>query len=279
MVYQLIVNADDYGHTDGVSKGIRDAFLNGIVSSTTVMMNMDNAEAALEQAAKDCPDLNIGVHLNVTTGFPLLPSDQVRSLINSVGVFHDNDYYGNNLSEIDAKQVAMEWEAQIKKYIQFTGKSPDHIDAHHHIAFFSSELFQNYLNLAEKYDCGIRFAGGKVGKDLISDFPLSYQTKTTQKIAALMADSSVWCPNHFYRDFYGENSTKSFLLQFLKNLEPGVTELMCHPGYNDAALQSMSIYCKERERELSIFKDEEVRFFLSENHIKLTNYSNEEFRL
>ena len=72
MIKKLIINADDFGMCEGNSLGILLAHEEGLVSSTTVMMNMPYALWALDKA-KAYPDLGIGVHLTLTAGKPLLP--------------------------------------------------------------------------------------------------------------------------------------------------------------------------------------------------------------
>ena len=70
MIKKLIVNADDFGMCEGNTIGILLAHKNGILTSTTVMMNMPYASFALKQA-QNFPDLGVGVHLNITIGKPL----------------------------------------------------------------------------------------------------------------------------------------------------------------------------------------------------------------
>src|SRR5262245_61335022 len=77
----LIVNADDYGRAPSVSAGIREAHLRGLVTSTTAMMNMPNMETELVAAQRLCPRLGLGVHLTLTAESPLLPPEQLPSLM------------------------------------------------------------------------------------------------------------------------------------------------------------------------------------------------------
>ena len=60
MIKRLIVNADDYGLSEGVCLGILKAHRDGILTSTTCMMNMENIEKYLEMT-KDYPNLGLGV--------------------------------------------------------------------------------------------------------------------------------------------------------------------------------------------------------------------------
>ncbi len=74
MAKYLIVNADDYGIAASVSQGIRESHQRGIVTSTTVMIGMDNAAGALQQALKETPDLALGLHLGFVAVANRLPT-------------------------------------------------------------------------------------------------------------------------------------------------------------------------------------------------------------
>ena len=67
---RVIVNADDFGFSAGISAGIIRAHREGIVTSTTVVANMPAAEQAVEMLA-DAPRMGVGVHLNACQGLPL----------------------------------------------------------------------------------------------------------------------------------------------------------------------------------------------------------------
>ena len=86
---QLIVNADDFGLTLGVSKGIVDAHKEGIVSSTTLMAN-GAAFGTAVSISRRTPGLGIGVHLNLTTGKPVSPARSIPTLVDRDGRLHLN---------------------------------------------------------------------------------------------------------------------------------------------------------------------------------------------
>src|SRR5258707_12628273 len=88
---QLIVNADDYGLTPGVSRGILEAHLKGIVTSTTVMMGLPGVAAAIAEAQRTAPKLAPGVHLTYSgKGIrPILPPEEVPSRVQPEGsIYH-----------------------------------------------------------------------------------------------------------------------------------------------------------------------------------------------
>src|SRR5215203_3148938 len=83
---QLVVNADDFGISRGVNRGIVEAHRLGLVTSASLMPNLPAAEDALTRAAI-CPNLGLGLHLTLTAGKPLSPPQQVQTLVDAEGQF------------------------------------------------------------------------------------------------------------------------------------------------------------------------------------------------
>src|SRR5215510_11634871 len=81
---RLIVNADDFGFTNGVNKGIVQSYKQGIVTSTTIMANGQAFDEAVE-LARENPGLGVGCHLSIVGGRPVAPATQIRSLLESDG--------------------------------------------------------------------------------------------------------------------------------------------------------------------------------------------------
>ena len=111
---QVIINADDFGLTNGVNYGIIDSFLYGITTSTTLLANGAAFDHAVELASEH-PDLEIGVHLNLTLGKPLLPG---ADSISANGRFHTREYVQQHAASLDLDEVYAEWHAQIEKGAQ-----------------------------------------------------------------------------------------------------------------------------------------------------------------
>ena len=78
----LIVNADDFGLTAGVSRGILEANRNGIVTSTTLLVNRELPPAQLEELKAS--GLGVGVHLNLTLGSPEIGRASCRERVCSI---------------------------------------------------------------------------------------------------------------------------------------------------------------------------------------------------
>src|SRR6266545_2812134 len=104
MPRQLVVNADDYGLTRGVSRGIREGYRLGIVTSSTAMMNMPGVGEDLRLALEETPRLGLGVHLVLTAGRPALTPDQVPGLVSSEGRFLPHDEFTSSRKQLDLAQ-------------------------------------------------------------------------------------------------------------------------------------------------------------------------------
>lgn len=269
----MIVNADDYGHSAGVSKGIRECHLNGMVTSTTAMMNMPGVEEALQQAQRECPQLGLGVHLILTAGRPVASKKALKSLVLEDGSFPDESGMISRLAALDPDEARMEWQAQIDKFISAAGCLPDHLDSHHHISFLSPVLFEIMLELAQKHGCAIRFPSGEAAVDMLGDFPPERALETLEKNLRLVDLYNAAHPDHFIKSFYGEKATFSNLEQIITNLPEGCTEIMCHPGYPDDELKRHSVYHEQRAGELAILTGSGILEIVNQFNIELVNFS------
>ncbi|MGB8645503.1 MAG: carbohydrate deacetylase [Anaerolineae bacterium] len=272
MSKSLIINADDYGFTPGVSRGIRQAHLDGIVTSTTAMMNMPGAESALRDAMALTPNLGLGVHLTLTAGRPLLSADKVRTLVDAQGQFLRPAGLAARGATIDLEHVRAEWRAQIDLFCAAVGHAPDHLDGHHHTPYELPGVFPIMLELAAAYGCPVRSPLPDVDGD--SSGGDAARAALLAQARALMETHRVRHPDHMSTAFYNETATVDHLLHILRNLKAGVTEIMTHPGYVDEVLLSISSYTHPREREIQVLTDPVVKAALQELDIRLVNFGN-----
>ena len=272
MSKRLIVNADDYGRTSLVSAGIRSAHMNGIVTSTTAMMNMPGIVKDLEAALQECPQLGLGVHLDLTAGKPISPVEKVRTLVDETGKFPSASGFMKMLPSIDLNEVHMEWESQIGKFIQVTGRNPDHLDSHHHTSYLTEDLFEMMLGMAEDLGCSIRRPTAE-GEDVLPlDLPAEFRERSGQYLANLIASHSVSMPEWFFSSFFNESATLDRLLEIIGNLPQGTSEMMCHPGFLDNELEKSSSYAKQRDHERQILEDAAVRNMLSDMGVEMISF-------
>jgi predicted glycoside hydrolase/deacetylase ChbG (UPF0249 family) len=263
----LIVNADDYGRSPGVSAGIRESHVRGIVTSTTAMMNMPGIDDELRLAVQDCPNLGLGVHLTLTAGKPILSPEAIPSLVAEAGAFPRLRGFIARLSMVEADEAQAEWRAQIEKFIEATGRSPDHLDSHHHCSYLTHWLFEAMLELACEYGCAIRSPFSKHAIEIVEGLPGDCQRRILAFGPTLLQKYRSPSPDHFIASFYGVTATKAGLLHIIDTLPEGVTEIMCHPGYVDAPLREASGYVEPRQDELAVLADPGVGEHLSTSGI------------
>lgn len=245
----LIVNADDFNLTAGVSRGIAEAHQAGIVSSTTVMVNLPGLRDNLRHI-QDLPMLGLGLHLNLTYGPPASPAEKVRSVLGPDGWLVRDP--ARQLQVGDPEEIAREWDAQLEAFVTAVGRPPTHLDTHHnlHARPSASEIA---LDLARRLHVPLR--------------------PVTPAVPAAMAAAGLPVPSRLIGDIAaGLYWTVTRLLQCLDELADGVTEICCHPGRFDEALL-VSGYNRQREAELQALIDPAVRQRLRERGIALLTYA------
>ena len=285
---QLIVNADDFAMTEGVNRAILEAHRNGIVTSTSLLANGAAFASAIEMA-RQTPSLGVGVHLNLTEGKPVSSASGVPGLTTSGGEFVAGP--GKLVvrmlrGRVAAAEIEREFRAQIEKLLA-AGIAPTHLDGHQHVHMWPP-VFTITARLAGEYGIrGVRCSrerrtalAGIFGRNGTSRSKIVRQWGGGVALAVLAVDArgrlaraGVSAPDYFY----GVSATgfldREALQAVLRELPEGSSELMCHPGYADAALQAVPTRLqREREVELAALTGPEIRNLVREQGIQLITY-------
>jgi len=243
----LIVNADDFGLTAGVSRGILEAHTNGIVTSTTLLVNRAIPPAQVEEL-KDSA-LGVGVHLNLTLGTPVADPKRVPSLVDAEGRFVRDAREAAARAKADEARI--ELGTQIDVFRRIMGRFPTHLDTHHHVG-----RHQPILELVLDFARALRV-------------PVRSQDAQVRRAARSLG---LRTPDHFM----GESGPEAYwsrerVLEHLGTLPAGLSEFMTHPGYFDEDL-AYSRYGRQRETELAGLTDPEVRQAAGRNGIRLAHF-------
>ena len=278
MSRQLIVNADDFGRTRGVSAGILRAYHEGIVTSTTAMMNMPGVAADLHLAQQDAPRLGLGVHLNFTAGRPLLPTEWCASLVDEHGRFLAQDAIMANPDRLKPDELQAELKSQITAFKNALNRLPDHLDAHHFVHLYPP-LFEVYLELADSFKLPARIPFPRHEADLEHLPPILEHVPPATAQAIVRTDQqqlaahAVKTTDHFVATFFDRTVSVPFLMEILGSLPQGSSELMTHPGMLDDQLRKESKYNARREDELSVLTNSQVIEYLDRLDIKLVTFA------
>lgn len=269
---RLAINADDLGLSEGVNRGILVCAEAGVVTSASLLVNTPGFAAAVA-AARSVPRLSVGLHLNLTTGRPVCPPEAVRTLCDPrTGRFRPLAQLVARalVGRVKAGDVARECAAQIER-ARTAGVRLTHLDGHQHTHVLPG-IWQPVIETARR-----------AGVELVR-LPLEPASDMTWRPAAavgqvLLAASYRWAarrtaaPRHadHFRGFAltDRRDFTARLLALLDRLEPGLTELMVHPGYPDAALRGWVAYTAGRERELEGLLSPAVRARLAQRDIVL----------
>lgn len=241
---RLIVNADDFGLSHGVNRGVVAAVQNGIVRSTSVMVNMPGFEDAVA-LAHTLPGLGTGLHLNLTYGRPVLPVAQVASLVNDEGVYTKDI---ERLLQCGLTgEMQAEFQAQFERFVA-AGLHLTHIDTHHHL-HKSPRVLELVVSMAGRAGVPIRCLDEN----------------------ALLNLGMV--PRARFVNYFGDEDAVERLLAVIRSLPDGATEIPCHPGYVDDELRSLSTLTSTRERELNALTDPRVIQAIADCGIMLASYA------
>ena len=275
---KLIVNADDFGRHELINRAVERAFNAGCLRSATVMTGGIAFDDAIK-LAKKIPDLGVGLHLTLANGNPILPPQEIPSLVTAQGIFHAD--YVTFLKrylrgKISLAEVRSELAAQFEKFSR-TGLTLTHVDSHQHLHHVPG-IVEIVLELASAAGVGaMRIAGAKIfdGElDSVGKFVGRLGLGSLAKFAAHCAHKKNFVtPEHFAGIVAGESVNENFLLKLIENLQDGTTEVMLHPGTDNKILRDFCNWEHDFELELAAVTSPNVLAALDERNILAVNFA------
>jgi hypothetical protein len=199
MTLRLILNADDFGYDPAVTRGIAEAMRQGVVSSTTLIVNSPWSEDAASQAA----DLAVGLHLNL-----------VR--------FQSVSAPSQELTEravLDLQFVVKETRAQLDRFRTLMGREPTHIDVHKH-AHRGASVLGALSIVARERKLAVRSIDEAMREELKAS-----GVRTNDAFLGDAGDAPYW-------------TLERWLEKLDLVPSDGVVELMCHPGHPPSHVSS-----------------------------------------
>jgi hopanoid biosynthesis associated protein HpnK len=284
----LIVNADDFGLTEGVNRAIIDGHRNGIITSTTLMANGMAFDSAVA-AGLAAPALGIGVHLNLTQGRPVSSASRVPSIVTPEGYFYPRP--GMLVRQVlRRKAIFIDIESELRSQIERIASSGiriTHLDSHKHIHLLPP-IFRVVLKLARDYgiECvrcpeeaaasalGPLRSGSRGWTRMAKQYLLARALSTLAACqASKVKDAGLYRPERFYGLSQTGFLDADILEQILRTVPEGTNEIMCHPGYVDAALLDTRTRLRfQRETELGALTSPSIRRLVDELGIELVSY-------
>ena len=280
---RLVVNADDLGLTVGVNDGIFDAHDHGILTSASLFAGAPATSDAIRRA-RSRPSLGVGVHLALVDGTPTLPPSRVPTLVEDDGRFRRSwkpFIVACLRGTVSLAEVELELTAQIER-LRDAGIRPTHLDAHKHVHAYPP-VFDIVARLAGRFGTpvvrvpyerwssvsgDIRWGGRPGRQTLLNAAMLPWALRDYRTVAS----HDLRTPHFAGRIHTGVLSTDA-LARIIRALQPGVTELMVHPGYHDDELERTGTRLLEsRQRELDLLCKLETRALLVGERVDLVRH-------
>jgi predicted glycoside hydrolase/deacetylase ChbG (UPF0249 family) len=260
----LILHADDLGAAHSIDAASFAGLENGAVTSASVMVPTPWI-GEVAAYARAHPDADLGLHLTLTSEWETYrwgsveSADKVSSLLDAAGTFPNDE----KLVAANAKPLEVEREirAQINRALSL-GIRPTHLDSHMGSLFTTPELIATYVKVAHEYRLpflaikGSALAAPQAGvtpQDILLD-------------AVIIADRPV-----------SRDQWKEFYLNAIRNLKPGLTEIIVHLGYDDSELQAVMVNHEPfgsvwRQRDYDVLTSPEFKKALQDNHVILVTW-------
>ena len=220
---KLIINADDFGYRTQINKAIIYAYKNGVVRSTSMLVNRDAFDEAVT-LAKENPGLGIGLHIDL---------DKYFNIEHGVGTVNG---WINNIVP-DQQILKGEIKQQIEKLLS-VGIQIDHFDSHHHIHLFP-EVLSIVIELCKEYNINkIRFFN-KFGSIKLKD---------------RLICNSIKFPEHFIEGWYYGNVDEDYNVAEIMT-HPGYCEFWREKELLVCCDALLKEYCQKNSIELINFSN------------------------
>ncbi|HLA12697.1 MAG TPA: polysaccharide deacetylase family protein [Pyrinomonadaceae bacterium] len=262
----LIVHADDLGMAHSVNAASIKAFETGLVNSGSIMVPCPWLSEIVTYARNN-PQADLGLHLTLTSEWtpfrwgPVLAKDRVTSLLDKSGYLYLTEVEA--ASHADPKEVEAEIRAQIER-ARALGINPTHLDSHMGTLYQNKALFEVFIRVARDYRLPIRVAREWFAR---TDF-ISEVLQPDDAYIDRIVDINPAVASSDWAKFYSEA---------IKNLQPGVTEIVVHLAFDDSEMRAATFDHPDwgaawRQRDFDFFTSEQFRKLLQENNIRVITW-------
>jgi len=278
---QLIITSDDFGLSPGVNAAVEKAWHEGILTCASLMPGADAFDDAVA-IARRTPGLQVGLHLTLVQGRPVLPADEVPGLVDERGCFPDNPVAAGMRYFFDARlrvQLRREIEAQIVR-VKDAGIPLSHIDGHLNIHLHPT-VFGILSELMPRHGItSFRLSRERLGHNLTYDRERILGKGIERLIFGSLANHaerelklrSIGYADEVKGVLNSGRMTEEYILSILDGLGQGVTEIYFHPGILPDAEITRRMPDYRHEAELAAIVSPRIRQKLGDLNIAIRNY-------
>ena len=283
-VARVIVNADDFGLSRGISDAVLTAHKDGILTSASLMANQAASEYAIG-LLRQMHGVGVGVHLNLTAGRPVLAAGEVPSIVDGDGNFYRLPTLSRRLwrFQVSGVEIAAEFCAQIR-WLKARGVVPVHADSHQHVHLYPAALSPfvgalqaEAISCARAPRCSVWPAGGPAGGPHEGALARRLAVQAYRTAVQLTVLSGFTSPHSRISFRSAERRDRTATARCwsaaFDNLPGDDFELTCHPGVAEAGFSESDGIAAQREEDLRALTSTDIRKAVERNGIHLIRYA------
>jgi chitin disaccharide deacetylase len=241
-----IFTADDFGMSPALNGAVVLAHRRGVLRCSSLMPTGAAAGQAIA-LARQCPELCLGVHLTLIQGKAVLPPGEIPHLVDGQGRFLNDPVAAGWRYFFQPRvlpEIRRELVAQIEAVLA-AGLTPWHLNSHVNL-HLHPKIFPLVVDLAREFRIPavrLGYENWRLTLALAPDHPFpkvaqglifALLSRRAQKLAAA---AGLLYNDRVFGLLNDGRMTEAYLLGLIPRLEPGVTEIYCHPGLSaDAEL-------------------------------------------
>jgi predicted glycoside hydrolase/deacetylase ChbG (UPF0249 family) len=263
----LIIHADDLAVAHSEDVASFDALDHNAVTSASIMIPCPWLDEVADYA-KAHPDADLGLHLTLTSEWktyhwgPVESKDKVPSLLDPSGYLWPD--VPGAMHAFKADDVEREIRAQIER-ANAMGIHPTHLDSHMGTLYFRPDLLAVYVKVAHEYKLPfLAFVPEKTPTGVV---PLPAPGTNDVLLDSLVIANPSVQPGDW----------KNFYANAIKNLKPGLTEIIVHLAHDDDEFRAISVDHPDygaawRQRDYDVVTSPEFKKLLADNHVILVRW-------
>ncbi len=270
----LILHADDAGMCHAHNRATIDGMERGVINSASIMMPCPWA-LEIVQYAKAHPEADFGIHGTLTSEWkvyrwrPVTPWDQVKGLLDSEGFMHRGVL--ETALSAGAGEVETELRAQVQRALDL-GLKPTHLDTHMGTVYARPDYFAAYRKVAREFGlpCMIPRLDAEERQKLAA--PLRPVAEQIGQALFEQGEVTLDHLNGGYSGNGGLEEQRAYYRDAIRNLRPGITQIILHPAYDGDELKAICGSHARRDRDLRVFIEPEMAEFLREQKVRLITW-------
>jgi len=270
----VIFHVDDSGMCHDANMGTLEAMTNGIATSTSTMFPCPWV-SEFAKIVKEHPELDVGVHLTLTSEWGKYRWGPVAGKKAVPGLVDDEGCLWPDVPQVMFKATPDEVEKEIRAQIDrclTIGIKPTHLDSHMGTLFYNAPFFDRYLKVGAEMGIPILVPGGHlqyIGQENPLMVALAKQMGEKAWNAGLPVVDDIHTGGH---DCSGPEDKKRQIIQFVKDVKPGITEFIVHCTKTTDSFSNISGSGPMRRAEMEAMCDPDVRKAAEEEGIIFTTW-------